>query len=74
MELSDEALEFEFEQLNRFSGLNQTNQGYIVETKNGLIGRTKHSDPLVNGKQPVYVENGKLLCDPGTLKIKGFID
>jgi len=74
MELNNEELDFEFEQLNTFAQLNETNKGYIVETKNGLIGRTLHSDPLVNGKQPVYVENGKLLCEPGTLKLKGFID
>lgn len=74
MDLSDEALEFEFEQLNTFAGLNDAKKGYIVETKKGLIGRTFHSDPLVNGKQPVYVENGKLLCDPETLTVKGFID
>lgn len=74
MELSEEELKFEFEQMNRFAMLKETNQGYIVETKNGLIGRTFHSDPLVNGKQPVYLEKGKLLCDPGTLKLKGFID
>jgi len=74
MDLSDEELEFEFEQLNTFAGLNSRNKGYLVETKNGLIGRTYHSDPLINGKQPVYLEKGKLLCDPGTLKLKGFID
>jgi len=73
MELTEEELEFEFQQLNTFAGLNK-NQGYIVETKSGLTGRTLHSDPLVNGKQPVYTDKGKLLCDPATLKLKGFID
>lgn len=73
-ELSEEELEFEFEQCKTFAGLNDGKKGYIVETKKGLIGRTFHSDSLVNGKQPVYVENGKLLCDPQTLTVKGFID
>jgi hypothetical protein len=73
MELSNEELEF-LKQMNRFAVLNETNQGYIVETKSGLVGRTFHSDPLVNGKQRVYTVTGNLLCDPGTLKLKGFID
>jgi hypothetical protein len=43
-----------------------------------MIGRTYHRDDLVNGKQPVYVEKDgkelKLLCDPETLVVTGFID
>ena len=52
--------------------------GYIVETKSGKIGRTYHDEALVNGKQPVHIEVGektvKMLCDPNTLKFKGFVD
>lgn len=55
--------------------------GYIVETKDGKMGRTFHSKKFVNGKVPVYLEtspgiystNGTL-CDPRTLTHKGFID
>lgn len=59
--------------------MNKKQSGYYVETKNGKFGRTYHSDPLINGKQPVYVRNDsgtfdKILCDPDTLKLKGYID
>lgn len=60
--------------LNNFNVLNGTNKGYLVETKSGILGRTYHSDPLVNGKQRVYTLKGNMLCDPGKLKLKGFID
>ena len=54
------------------------NSGYLVTTKKGFKGRTYHRDDLINGKQPVYTTiNGKetkLLCDPDTLTINGFID
>ena len=57
---------------------NYGNSGYLVTTKKGLKGRTYHRDDLINGKQPVYTEiDGKqvrLLCDPETLTINGFID
>ena len=57
---------------------NQSNSGYLVTTKKGLTGVTYHKDDLVGGKQPVYTEiDGKqvrLLCDPETLIINGFID
>ena len=52
--------------------------GYLVETKNGKQGRTYHRESLVNKKIVVYVEvEGKLikmLCDPKTIKIIGYID
>lgn len=52
--------------------------GFLVTTKKGLKGRTYHDDDLIGGKQPVYTEiDGKkvrLLCDPNTLTINGFID
>lgn len=64
------------------------NPGMLVETKDGKIGRTFNADPLINGKVKVYLlneqtfnpkrdNNGvplKLLCNPSTLKIKGYID
>jgi hypothetical protein len=65
--------EWDVEQLKRLANGNQ-NAGRIVITKTGLIGRTYNRDPLINGKQPVYTDKGKLLCDPGTLTLRGFID
>lgn len=57
---------------------NHSNSGCLVTTKTGLKGRTYHKDNLINGKQPVYVEkDGKevrLLCDPESLTLNGFID
>lgn len=53
-------------------------RGLLVTTKNGIKGRTYHEDDLIGGKKPVYTEiDGKpvrLLCDPETLTINGFID
>ena len=58
--------------------------GYIVKTKGGLIGRTRHSDKRVNGKVIVYLEQDgkpvldennqpkKLLCDVAGLELVGF--
>jgi hypothetical protein len=72
--------------------MNLKNSGYLVETKEGKMGRTFHNKGLVNGKVPVYlcVESRKsevlgydlcikysdsaILCDPATLKTRGFID
>lgn len=54
---------------------NKAGRGYLVVTATGKMGRTYHTDELVNGKQPVYLEGGgKLLCDPKKLTFKGFID
>lgn len=65
----------------------RTGSGYLVTTKNGHRGRTYHKDKLVNGKIPVYLVNVdmspkldskgqqmKVLCDPETLNMRGFID
>jgi len=68
-----DALNFEFEQLQTFAGLNKK-AGRIVITKSGLIGRTYNHEDLINGKIRVYTSNGKMLCTPNTLKIKGFVD
>ena len=50
--------------------------GYLVETKTGKKGRTYHKDKKVNGKLVVYLDdnNMKMLCDPKTIKVVGFID
>lgn len=53
--------------------------GYLVETKTGKQGRTYHREGLINKKTVVHIadENGeeiKMLCDPKSLKIIGYID
>lgn len=50
------------------------NAGQIVETKSGLTGRIYNHEGLIKGKMRVYTQKGKLLCDPKTLKVTGFID
>lgn len=54
------------------------NSGYLVETKSGKRGRTYHREGLVNKKTVVHVEiNGKtmkMLCDPKTIKVVGYVD
>lgn len=74
MEVTDGQMEWEFEQAERFFGCGNKNAGQIVETKTGLVGRTYSNEDLINGKIRVYTDKGKLLCDPTTLKLKGFID
>lgn len=49
--------------------------GLVVKTKTGKTGHTKHSDDLVNGKVPVYLDDGgKMLCTPNTLTHVGYWD
>jgi hypothetical protein len=53
--------------------------GYLVETKTGKEGRTYHREGLVNKKMVVHIKNDdgkdlKMLCDPQTIKIIGFVD
>ena len=52
--------------------------GYLVETKTGLNGRTYHREGLVNGKTVIHIEKDgktlKMLSDPKTIKIIGYID
>lgn len=63
------------------------NSGYIVETKKGERGRTRHRDAPINGKTIVYLEDGnfkpildekgnqkKLLCNQWELKMIGYSD
>jgi len=56
--------------------MSRKDPGYLVTTKKGKKGRTRHSDGKINGKVPVYIEGEKtpILCDLNTLKITGFID
>ena len=52
--------------------------GYLVKTKTDKEGRTYHRDGLVNKKMIVHIEidgrTVKMLCDPDTVEITGFID
>ena len=52
--------------------------GCLVETKTGKQGRTYHREGLVNKKMVVHVEvdgnDIKMLCDPHSVKIIGYID
>lgn len=52
--------------------------GYLVETKNGKQGRTYHREGLVSKKMVVHItvndKDMKMLCDPKTVKIIGFVD
>lgn len=54
------------------------NSGYIVETKTGKTGRTYHREGLVNKKMVVHLDidgkDVKMLCDPKTITITGYID
>lgn len=54
------------------------NPGYLVETKTGITGRTYHREGLVNKKTVVHIEidgkETKMLCDPKTIKIIGYVD
>lgn len=69
-----ELTEWDIEQLNRFEQGNR-NAGKLVETKTGRLGRTYNNENLINGKVAVHCTDGsKLLCDPNTLILKGFID
>lgn len=66
--------EWDIEQLNRLVHGNK-NAGKLVETKKGVVGRTYNSDNFINGKVMVYCTDGKkLLCDPKSLKLIGYID
>lgn len=52
--------------------------GYLVKTKSGKVGRTYHREGLINKKMVVHVEVNnktvKMLCDPNTIEITGYID
>ena len=52
--------------------------GYLVETKTGKKGRTYHREGLVNKKIVVHLDvNGKdmkMLCDPKSITVTGFVD
>lgn len=52
--------------------------GSLVETKTGKQGRTYHRENPVNKKVIVHInldgKEVKMLCDPKSLKIIGYID
>ena len=52
--------------------------GYLVKTKTGKDGRTYHKDGLINEKMIVHTkvdgEIVKMLCDPDTVEITGYVD
>ena len=52
--------------------------GYLVETKTGKKGRTYHKENKINKKTVVHLDvdgkDVKMLCDPESLKIIGFVD
>ena len=52
--------------------------GYQVKTKTNKEGRTYHREGLINKKMVVYVEvdgkTVKMLCNPKTIEITGYID
>ena len=54
--------------------ITSSNGGTIVETKLGK-GTTKNDDNPINGKVPVYLNDGrKVLCSIQNIKIIGFYD
>jgi hypothetical protein len=52
--------------------------GCLVETKSGKQGRTYHREGLLRKKMIVHLDidgkDVKMLCDPKTVKIIGYID
>ena len=52
--------------------------GYLIKTKTGKEGRTYHREGLVNKKMVVHVDvdgkDMKMLCDPKTVELIGFVD
>lgn len=62
---------------NRLGGMENQNKGAgrIVKTKTGIRGVLYNVDTEINGKYPVYLDNGlKMLCSQENLKLIGFID
>lgn len=69
------------------SNSEQKRKGFIVETKTGLKGMVYYDEPHGNGKIVVIInknilndearkrtDSHKMLCDPKTLKIIGYVD
>jgi len=67
-------MKFEMEQAETLMGGVNKKSGQLVETKTGIVGRTYNHEELINGKMRVYTSKGNMMCDPSTLKLKGFID
>ena len=68
-----ELTEWDIEQINRICD-GDKQAGQIVLTKTGSIGRTFNHEEYINGKVIVHVSGGKLLCDPTTLILKGYVN
>lgn len=66
---------WDVEQLERLATGGNPKVGRLVETSKGVAGRTYNNEAEINGKVRVYCTDGsKLLCNPDSLKVKGFID
>ena len=72
--MTDKEMEFDLRLMESFMGIPNKNSGQLVVTKKGIEGRTYNHEDLINGKIRVYTSKGKFLCDPLTLKLKGYID
>lgn len=49
--------------------------GLLVKTKRGNRGVLYHSSTEINGKVPVYLDNGlRMLCTKSSLKLIGYVD
>lgn len=72
--MNNEQMKFEMEQAETLMGGVNKKSGQLVETKTGIVGRTYNHEELINGKMRVYTSKGNMMCDPSTLKLKGFID
>lgn len=48
--------------------------GYVVETKNGKVGKIYHNQDFVSNKIIVHIEKyeNPILCEPESLKIKEY--
>lgn len=58
-----------------YGGRSSKRPGYRIETSVGKKGRTYHSDKPVDGRILVYMDSGeKIILDPKSFKIIGFID
>lgn len=67
--------------------MSRETSGLIVYTRSGHYGRTYHKEKSVNGKIIVHLltsdykpqmddkgQQKKLLCDPSTLTLTGYVD
>lgn len=63
------------EEPNKPTKRKKKHAGRLVLTKDGTKGITKSSDPVIDGKVCVYLEDGKkMLCKTKNLKVTGYYD